>query len=286
MIILQQLYREALFSLYRTLRPVVDGLHLHKIARPIWAMLWNRDIGMLITAKHGDRCWQLDSRVALDNLNYEPATVAWLRKTIRPGMHVVDVGANVGLLVLEMAELAGPQGKILAIEPSPGNFQVLKQHVEANGFAERVILVHAACCSGMHSVITLEIPGGNIKGIENGPQVRDLQLKRLPANLKRTHKQVVVAAATIDKLCSQYSISPSVIKIDVEGAELAVFQGAKDTLKKYKPNLIFGFHPFAFHDSERARRAIESILTESGLQVRDSLPDQAWTLAEYCVEAP
>ena len=55
------------------------------------------------------------------------------RSLIRPGMHILDVGSNVGFHSLEFARWTGPSGKVDAFEPAPENYLVLQRNVEASG---------------------------------------------------------------------------------------------------------------------------------------------------------
>ena len=72
-------------------------------------------------------------------------TILWLRKVMQPGSTVIDVGANVGQMTMEAAHLAGPTGRVIAVEPAPGNLELLTRHVEANGFDDRVCVYPVAC---------------------------------------------------------------------------------------------------------------------------------------------
>src|SRR5437762_1103185 len=70
---------------------------------------------------------------------YEPETQQALRKLIRPGMTVFDVGANSGYFTLLMADRVGPAGRVYSFEPHPANFELLLSNIQANSLAH----VHA-----------------------------------------------------------------------------------------------------------------------------------------------
>src|ERR1700758_4255297 len=63
---------------------------------------------------------------------YEPNEFLLLSKILKPGMTFVDVGANMGLYTLYAARQVGPQGRVLAIEPSRREVEALKENVEVN----------------------------------------------------------------------------------------------------------------------------------------------------------
>ncbi len=275
--------QQILLPVYRTLRPVVDTLHLNALARPIWAKLWRTPERKLIRARQNNRVWWLDAYVALGGESYEAETVAWLRSVIKPGMTVVDVGANVGQLSLEMAHLVGPTGRVVSVEPSPGNLRFLRAHIAANGFADRVTIVEGACCATAAGELILEVRGDDLNSIENGPQLSGLGLNRNPIDSEQSRTCVKVRAFSFDALCDEMKLTVDVMKVDVEGAEVEVFRGAKKSLARFKPAIIFGFHPYAFASSEAARQEIESLLAAAGLCVENAPPGVNWSLREYTV---
>ena len=82
--------------------------------------------GALMTATQNGREWRLAPEVALRGAFQEFATVEWFRSLVRPGMTVIDVGANVGQMTLELGVLVGSTGRVLSIEPGRGNLDLLR----------------------------------------------------------------------------------------------------------------------------------------------------------------
>src|SRR5690606_13070940 len=70
----------------------------------------------------------------------EPGVYKLFRDAVRPGMTVLDVGANVGLYTLLAARLLQGAGKVFSFEPTPDVFRILKNNVQLNGFAESGII--------------------------------------------------------------------------------------------------------------------------------------------------
>jgi len=268
---------QVLLPIYWTLRPVVDRLRLNDLARPVWAALWNRREPGLITAPQNGRKWRLDSAVALRGLEVEVETIHWLRSVVQPGMTVVDIGANVGQMTLEMAELVGPRGRVIAIEPGPGNLALLRRHVAENGFMDRVTIIAAACCATHGAEADIQIAGESIEEVGNGFQLAGLDLRpdRPFAQERLTTR---VSLISLDEICRQHGWIPAVIKIDVEGAEVEVLRGASQVLTQAQPALRVAFHPFAFADPGPAQREIEAMLAAAGL--RPDRPATPWGLAE------
>lgn len=275
--------RQVLLPIYRALRPVVDRLRLNSLVRPVWALLWRGRDRRLIRAMQNGRRWWLAPDVALGGETYEAETIAWLRGVLKPGMTAVDVGANVGQISLEMAQLVGPTGRVIAIEPSPGNARFLRAHVAANGFNDRVVVVEAACCSGDGGELVLEVASGDLDSIQNGPQLRSLGLQRNPLDIGRPRTEVRVLTRSLDSLCDEFRVSIDVLKVDVEGAEVEVFRSAKTCLNHFHPRIIFGFHPFAFQNPAAASRDLKNLFAEAGLFVENDAGAESWTLKEYTV---
>src|SRR3989440_7307832 len=76
--------------------------------------------------------------------NYDAAVAAFLSQQVKPGSLCFDVGANVGVYVLQFAHWSGPTGQVVAFEPNPIARAVLEKHVRMNGLAGRVQVVPLA----------------------------------------------------------------------------------------------------------------------------------------------
>jgi FkbM family methyltransferase len=207
-------------------------------------------------------------------------TIRWLRSVIQPGTTAIDVGANVGQMTLEMAQLTGPRGRIIAIEPGPGNLAVLRKHIEANGFSDRVTVVDAACCAAHGEEMDLEIPAANVDEVGSGFQLAGIGTVPNPMDRGSPRVRLKVATVTLDQLMADLKVQPAVLKIDVEGAELEVLRGARGLLHTCRPEVSVGFHPFAFDLPAAAQSTIISLLGDAGLTFGKS-EAAAWTLGEY-----
>src|SRR5438132_9922504 len=76
--------------------------------------------------------------------NYDAPVAAFLRKRVKPGSLCLDVGANVGVYVLQFAHWSNPTGQVIAFEPNPFARTILEKHVRMNQLTERVRIVPAA----------------------------------------------------------------------------------------------------------------------------------------------
>jgi FkbM family methyltransferase len=138
----------------------------------------------------------------------------------KTGDTVVDVGAHIGLYTIIAAKRVGPTGKVIAIEPDPGNCKLLKRNVELNNLTNVIILECAAFSS--NTKLKLYSPGKD-RGFT--------KLSTVMSARALTETFLDVDANTLDHLMVMQGImQANWIKIDVEGAELEVLKGATTTL--------------------------------------------------------
>jgi FkbM family methyltransferase len=142
----------------------------------------------------------------------------------------IDVGANIGYFSCLMSKLAGPEGKVLAIEPEPQNLKLLEQNIEANHLTNIVLCPCALGASAGSAMLGLYKPS-------NRGRHSLLQ--------KDAKSQVEVPVKTLDDVASTSGknvTSWSMVKIDVEGYEGFVIAGANETLPRVE-TLVMEFSP-------------------------------------------
>ena len=161
---------------------------------------------------------------------YEPNEFAFLNTVLAPGMTVVDAGANAGLYSLFASRRVGPAGEVWAFEPSERDFTRLQQNLELNNLTNvRVFRVALANCNGEAelAVAGCEHEGQNTLGSFAYDAATLLQKER-------------VSLGKLDDLAAEQHLSRvDLIKVDVEGAEFRVFEGAQTILEKMRPMLLF-----------------------------------------------
>jgi FkbM family methyltransferase len=150
---------------------------------------------------------------------YERRELRFVRSWCRDGDHVVDVGANVGIIAIAAAQSVGARGSVIAIEPVPANVARLASNVALNStLSVDVEPVAAGACAGKITVGLSEWQNdvGNSGAFSLGGQMRAVE----------------VPVRTVDELVSARSSAPRLrlLKIDVEGMEPAVLQGATRSL--------------------------------------------------------
>lgn len=155
---------------------------------------------------------------------FEPSETQFISQHLRPGMSMIDVGANLGYHTTHAARLVSPSGRVLAIEPDPYNFALLKRNIAWNALA---------------SVTPLNVALGAADGVANlycSPEnLGDHRLFCGPADGRRS---VPVPVVRLDDLCNEHAMaSVDLVKMDVQGYEPYVLQGMQRTLRN-NPRLI------------------------------------------------
>lgn len=140
----------------------------------------------------------------------------------------IDVGANLGYVTGLMAEKVGPRGRVLSFEPGGVNFELLSRTVAANGWSH--VSIKKAACGERSGEFTLYRDPDNWG---NHSLAFDARL--------HTAGGEAVEVVPLDDAAAEMA-RVDVIKIDVQGWELAVLRGAQK-LKRYKPVLFVEFFP-------------------------------------------
>lgn len=156
----------------------------------------------------------------------EPDVVAVFERHLSRGGVALDLGANVGFFTLVCAALVGDEGRVVAFEPLPANAAALRRNVELN-VLDHVTVVEAAV-TDYEGVTTLTIGDSDQEAsiaLENrGDQAIDVQTVTLDAEMRRR------------------GLAPTLVKIDVEGAEEAVIRGALELLREHRPVVLCEVH--------------------------------------------
>lgn len=150
---------------------------------------------------------------------------AFLRRQVRPGMVVFDIGANLGFYSTFLARLVGPEGRVHAFEPDPFCFGILERRARAHPN-----LTVAQTALGDHE--------GRVTLYCNRLNRAD---NRIHDSLGgETGDAVEVPLTTLDRYCAEHGLERiDALKMDVQGAEVAVLAGMKEVLSRTKPLWLF-----------------------------------------------
>jgi FkbM family methyltransferase len=222
-----------------------------------------------VKKKLNGEIYKLVPDLALSADIYEPHMIDWLNKYLKPKGVFWDVGANWGFISLAAAKIVGSGGKIVAIEPSLSNLTWLKRHVEMNSCAQLITVLEAAVCEQDGGSITFSL-------LEDGrsPSNSLMFSNSVNSGKPEISQEVSVPAISLDGLLQREKKLPDIVKIDVEGAELRVLQGATQLLNSQnKPIIILAVHPFWLANQDDDRK-ITQLLQCAGYSIFDRNGDK------------
>jgi FkbM family methyltransferase len=187
--------------------------------------------------------------------DYDGAAAVYLREHVRPGAVCFDVGANVGVYVLQFAHWSAPNGRVVAFEPNPAASAALHRHIRLNHLGPRVRVVQAAvgAAPGKATLFAAGADGMSRLG-ESNPVLADQAVG------------VNVSLITLDQFCQEEDLWPDWLLIDVEGFEFQVLQGARQLLRRRPATgVVVEIHPSLWSSAQTTRSLAESLLEEWGL---------------------
>lgn len=202
----------------------------------------------------------------------EPETLDWLDSWVGDGDTVFDIGANIGVYTV-YAALRHPGARVVAFEPEYANLHLLRDNIVENGLLDRVE-IYSIALSDFSGVSRL-----HVQDLTPGSALHTESREHLESTL--TRHQVVwregIISLTLDSFCDQASIRPHCLKIDVDGTEAKVLQGAIRTLTSPTLRTVLIELP----DEGESRKKSEEILLSAGLRRdwRDPVgisPNQIW----------
>ncbi len=158
---------------------------------------------------------------------YEPLIINLFNMFLTKGDVAIDVGSNMGFHALNMAAFVGESGKIYAFEPHPQLLKKLKENIVLNK---------------THWIEVFDIALSDFSGVGKLSSFKTTDANQGSSSLVRKIGGRVfdVKLKTLDEWATSIKLSSlKLIKIDVEGHDLAVLKGGENTIKKFKPIVIF-----------------------------------------------
>lgn len=174
-----------------------------------------------------------------------------LRQLIQPGMTIIDVGANIGIYTRFFSKLTGKSGCIHAFEPAPSNFKRLKENV---GHLANVSLNNTAI--------------GNRSGVIQLYISDELNVDHRTFDSGDGRNEIDVPVVSLDEY---FALGQHVdlIKIDVQGYELSVLQGAKRVLKENSNvKVIMEFWPYGLMKASVIPSEVLELIHSLGFEIR------------------
>jgi FkbM family methyltransferase len=198
----------------------------------------------VVANRHGI-AWRLDLKEGIDFAIflglYERSTFRALRRWVQRGSMVVDAGANVGAHTLELARQVGPTGKVFAFEPTFFAHSKLLQNLALNpGLADIVVPEQVMLAASDNRATESQIYSSWPLALGH-----DLHEK----HLGRFQTTEGARAISLDTYLRQVGVSRlDFIKLDVDGFECEVLEGAQNCLEKFQPTIIMELAPYCLRD--------------------------------------
>src|SRR3989344_3914042 len=147
---------------------------------------------------------------------FEKRVLAMLRSSIKNGMNVIDIGANIGLYTVISSRRVGPSGKVFAYEPEEENFSLLSKNIEFNK---------------LKNVTPIKMALANVAGNRTLYMAKDNKGHHSFSDDSSSDKKILVPTDTLDQSLIKYG-SPKIdlIKMDIEGAEPLALEGMSGTI--------------------------------------------------------
>jgi FkbM family methyltransferase len=210
---------------------------------------------------------------------YDRPLHAFLKLYVKPGMVILDVGANIGEVTIHMAALAGRAGRVYAFEPAPTVLMRLRENIALNGLDD-VVQVNAIALSAENGRSPFSFAETGVENQGMGSLVNR-------AN-DVVSKETFVDTRTLDDFVTAQGLARvDLIKVDIQGGEIGFVLGGVRTLGEMGPDLVvevssadlvaigkkpadllrlleeLGYRSFTFDDAGPTRCEVTSATVES-----------------------
>lgn len=209
-------------------------------------------------------------------VTWNPDEYSAFKAVLRPGHLAFDIGANVGCYTVLFGQLVSPGGRVFAFEPSPRAFEGLTRHITLNHLDPVTVSIHSAVAD-REGVADFILFGST--GMDRLASV-DVTAREIGTSVTG------VAVVTLDDFCEREGLRPDFVKIDVEGAELAVLRGARRTIQAARDrlSLFVEMHPTVWPSLGVAQADLVAELEQQSLRVEPLVKGQdPWAVEGVCV---
>ena len=155
---------------------------------------------------------------------WEEETTRLFREKVKGGDIVVDLGANIGYYTLLSAKIVGGSGKVYAFEPDPSNYKILTSNIKLNGYNN--IITEGKAVSDKVGTLDLYL------------DAQDMGAHTIYRTAKNK-KIISVESITLDKYFKGREFPIDIVKMDIEGAEMAALMGMQNIISKNQNLKIF-----------------------------------------------
>lgn len=186
--------------------------------------------------------------------DYEPETFRFFRENLRAGDIVLDIGAHIGLFSVVAARLVGDGGNVLAFEPTPFTRDVLREVIELNG-CDNVVEIRSEAVSAAKGETVFFDTGDSISNANS------------LVRTARSKTEIPIILTSVDDFARERNLRIDCLKIDVEGVELDLLRGARETFLRQRPVARLGLHPPFIAENGQSLDEIWQVLDEYRMQI-------------------
>lgn len=150
---------------------------------------------------------------------------------INKGDIVIDAGAHLGLFTVKAAKIVGNEGKVIAIEPEPGNLEILNRNIKLNKLKNVIIVNKGLWSSKKHLKMSMGQYNRSHSFINDHPE--------------KTSEELSLQVDSLDNILKELNIETvDFVKMDIEGSEIEALDGMEGTFK-FKPSMVIAaYHKF------------------------------------------
>lgn len=213
----------------------------------------------------GNVRYALDLREGIDLSIYllsgfELSTLRSYRQLVKPGDVVLDIGANIGAHTLPLARLVGPTGRVIAFEPTEFAFAKLQRNLRLNPELARSVEARQTMLVNDDS---RELPESIYSSwpLDGGDDLHEQHRGRLKST-RGAMREV------LDRVVSALGLTRiDLIKLDVDGNELSVLRGARQSLERFRPILMLELAPYVTAENPDEFDGMLELLWSAGYSI-------------------
>jgi FkbM family methyltransferase len=156
--------------------------------------------------------------------NYHPALTYTLQRFTKPGAYCLDVGANLGFYTVKFGQWVGSNGRVAAFEANPAMVARIQQNIALNHFSKTEVVQ---------------------KAVHDHPDTLEFYISASPGKsslhtISNTVQKITVQAITLDDYLKDWT-RLDVIKMDIEGNDCLGLIGARESIRRFRPFIIFEY---------------------------------------------
>jgi len=222
----------------------------------------------------GTRPVRLHYRTSENTVNrYDALQLGWMQGNLADGDLAIDIGANCGQCAIVMAQCCGASGRVIAFEPNPYAQDVLSRNFDLNPSVKRATIEAFACS---------DTAGGEVALYHNGNAANSALVPLSGGSRTAAEPESFrVRVTTLDCYLAERRLpEPRFVKIDTEGAEIRVLQGAQKVLAG-KATILCELHPYAWPQFGNSLQELKVLAARYGRRIR--YLDQAAEIGDNAV---